>query len=228
MRTTDLLRVLQFGDSAFPVGAFSFSNGLESAVQHGVVHDIHTLGQFVRTALDQAATIDGIALLVAHRAACRSDLGAVIEADHALLQRKLNEEMRTMTTRMGRKLAEIATHMIKARMLQQWLDGIKGGVAPGTHPVGLAIVFAELDLDARQAFAAHQYGIASMMLGAALRLMRVSFMDTQAVLLEINGNAEEAYERIADASLDQMAGFTPLADIVAASHLHAHIRMFMN
>lgn len=228
MRTTDLLRVLQFGDSAFPVGAFSFSNGLESAVQHGVVHDIHTLGQFVRTALDQAATVDGIALLVAHRAACRSDLGAVIEADHALLQRKLNEEMRTMTTRMGRKLAEIATHMIKARMLQQWLDGIKGGVAPGTHPVGLAIVFAELGLDARQAFAAHQYGIASMMLGAALRLMRVSFMDTQAVLLEINGNAEEAYERIADASLDQMAGFTPLADIVAASHLHAHIRMFMN
>lgn len=228
MRTTDLLRVLQFGDSAFPVGAFSFSNGLESAVQHGVVHDIHTVGQFVRTALDQAATVDGIALLVAHRAACRSDLGAVIEADHALLQRKLNEEMRTMTTRMGRKLAEIATHMIKARMLQQWLDGIKGGVAPGTHPVGLAIVFAELGLDARQAFAAHQYGIASMMLGAALRLMRVSFMDTQAVLLEINGNAEEAYERIADASLDQMAGFTPLADIVAASHLHAHIRMFMN
>jgi urease accessory protein len=67
-----------------------------------------------------------------------------------------------------------------------------------------------------------------MMLGAALRLMRVSFMDTQAVLLEINGTAEEAYERIADASLDQMAGFAPLADIVAASHLHAHIRMFMN
>jgi urease accessory protein len=228
MRTTDLLRVLQFGDSAFPVGGFSFSNGLESAIQHGVVHDIHTLGQFVRTAVDQAATIDGIALLVAHHAASRSDLGVAIAADHALLQRKFNGEMRTMTTRMGRKLAEIATHMINTRMLQQWLDGIRGGVTPGTHPVGLAIVFAELGLDARQAFAAHQYGIASMMLGAALRLMRVSFMDTQAVLLEVNGTAEEAYERIADASLDQMAGFAPLADIVAASHLHAHIRMFMN
>ena len=228
MRTTDLLRVLQFGDSAFPVGGFSFSNGLESAIQHGVVHDIHTLGQFVRTAVDQTATIDGIALLVAHQAASRSDLDAVIAADHALMQRKINEEMRTMTTRMGRKLAEIATHMLSATTLQQWLGGIKDGSTPGTHPVGLAIVFAELGLDAKQAFAAHQYGIASMMLGASLRLMRVSFMDTQVILLEINGTAEDAYERIADSSLDHMAGFNPLADIVAASHLHAHIRMFMN
>lgn len=228
MRTTDLLRVLQFGDSAFPVGAFSFSNGLESAIQHGVVHDLSTLGQFVRTAVDQAATVDGVALLAAYRAASRADMDAVIAADHALLQRKLNEEMRTMTTRMGRKLAEIATHMLDTRMVGQWLDGIRNGVTPGTHPVGLAVVFAELGLDARQAFAAHQYGIASMMLGAALRLMRVSFMDTQVILLEINGAAEETYERIADVSLDQMAGFTPLADIIAASHLHAHIRMFMN
>ncbi len=89
-------------------------------------------------------------------------------------------------------------------------------------------MFAELGLDARQAFAAHQYGIASMMLGAALRLMRVSFMDTQAVLLEVNGTAEEAYERIADASLGSDGRVHPLADIVAASHLHAHVRMFMN
>ena len=228
MRTTDLLRMLQFGDSAFPVGAFSFSNGLESAIQHGVVHDLPTLGQFITSAVDQAATVDGIALLVAHRAACQANLGAVIDADHALLQRKLNEQMRTMTTRMGRKLAEIATHMLDAKMAPEWLSSIRDGVTPGTHPVGLGVVFAELGLDERQAFAAHQYGIASMMLGAALRLMRVSFMDTQAVLLEINSTAEDAYERIADASLDQMAGFTPLSDIVAASHLHAHVRMFMN
>ena len=40
---TDLLRLLQFGDSMLPVGAFSFSNGLESAVQQGVVHDAATL-----------------------------------------------------------------------------------------------------------------------------------------------------------------------------------------
>lgn len=235
MRTTDVLRLLQFGDSAFPVGAFSFSNGLESGVQHGAVHDLCTLEQFVRTAIHQAATVDGIALLVAHRSAEKSDLDSVVAADRALIQRKLNEEMRIMTTRMGRKLAELAVHMLDAKgscanptLLGRWLDQIRGGVTPGTYPVGLALVFAAFRLDGRQAFAAHQYGVAAMMLGAALRLMRVSYLDTQTVLLEVNGTAEEAYQRIAGASLDQMAGFAPLTDILAASHRHAHVRMFMN
>ena len=34
-----LSRMMQFGDSMLPVGAFAFSNGLESAVQKGVVYD---------------------------------------------------------------------------------------------------------------------------------------------------------------------------------------------
>ena len=34
-------RMLQFGDSMFPIGGFSFSSGLESAVQKGVVTDAH-------------------------------------------------------------------------------------------------------------------------------------------------------------------------------------------
>jgi len=43
-------RLLQFGDSMFPIGGFSFSCGLESAVQTGVVHDRATLHAFARTA----------------------------------------------------------------------------------------------------------------------------------------------------------------------------------
>src|SRR4051794_23074655 len=100
------MRALQFGDSVLPVGSFSFSNGLESAVQFGVVHDLDTLREFVRTALRQAATGDGIAVLAAFRAARAGDDHRVDAADRAVFNRKLNEEMRTMTVRMGRKLAE--------------------------------------------------------------------------------------------------------------------------
>jgi urease accessory protein len=38
-----LLHLLQFGDSALPVGGFSFSNGLESAIQQNIVHDADSL-----------------------------------------------------------------------------------------------------------------------------------------------------------------------------------------
>ena len=68
-KITELMRVLQFGDSVLPVGAFSFSNGLESAIQHHLVYDRETLRQFVITAIRQSASADAIALLAAHRAA---------------------------------------------------------------------------------------------------------------------------------------------------------------
>lgn len=56
---TEALKLLQFGDSVFPVGAFSFSNGLETAVEQGAVHDRTTLQEFVRTVTRAAATGDG-------------------------------------------------------------------------------------------------------------------------------------------------------------------------
>ena len=54
--------MLQFGDSMFPIGSFAFSGGLESAIQKGVVPDVDTLQAFARTAVEQAALGDGIAL----------------------------------------------------------------------------------------------------------------------------------------------------------------------
>lgn len=42
-----LARLLQFSDSTLPVGSFAFSNGLESAVQTGIVSDGASLKQFV-------------------------------------------------------------------------------------------------------------------------------------------------------------------------------------
>ena len=41
---TDLMRLLQFGDSMLPVGAFAFSNGLEAAIQQRVIDDIDLAG----------------------------------------------------------------------------------------------------------------------------------------------------------------------------------------
>jgi urease accessory protein UreF len=58
-----LARLLQFGDSMFPIGGFSFSGGLESAIQQRVVTDAASLLAFARTATAQAASGDGIALI---------------------------------------------------------------------------------------------------------------------------------------------------------------------
>jgi urease accessory protein len=225
---TDVMRLLQFGDSVLPVGSFSFSNGLESAIQQKVVRDPDTLRQFVQTMLAQAASTDGIALLEAHRAAASADMDRVVRADQALFLRKLNEEMRTMTVRMGRKLGELAKRVTPAPLAERWLGCIERGETPGTFPVGLALVFQSVALDERDAFAAHQYGLATMMLGAAVRLMKLDYLDAQAILFDFNAAADDAYQRVSSATLDDMAAFAPVADILAAIHVKSHVRMFMN
>jgi len=223
-----MMRVLQFGDSLLPIGSFSFSNALESAVQEGTVRDTTTLGEFVTAAARRAATSDGIALLEAHRAACKRDIGRIVEADRAVFERKLGEETRTMTIRMGRKLAEVSTAAVAAPLLGLWLDQVRDGITPGTHPVGLGVLFAELGSPEQDAFAVHQYGVAMTMLSAALRLMRIDHRQVQALLYAADQTVPADYAGVREASLADMASFTPMADILAAVHVRSHVRMFMN
>ena len=223
-----MMRVLQFGDSLLPIGSFSFSNALESAVQEGVVRDAAALGEFVLVSTRRAATSDGIALLEAHRAARQADLGRIVRADRAVFERKLSEETRTMTVRMGRKLAEAATGAVAAPQLGHWLDLARNGEAPGTYPVGLGVLFAELGSPETDAFAVHQYGAAMTMLSAALRLMRIDHRQVQAILAAVNETAADDYAAVRLVSLSDMASFAPMADILAAVHVRSHIRLFMN
>ncbi|HXC83351.1 MAG TPA: urease accessory UreF family protein [Trebonia sp.] len=228
MSVARMMRVLQFGDSLLPIGSFSFSNALESAVQQGVVRDPATLAEFVTASARRAATSDGIALLEAHRAARGASIERITLADRAVFERKLGEESRTMTVRMGRKLAEVATAAGPAPQLGLWLDRIRNGVTPGTYPVGLGILFAELGSPEEDAFAVHQYGVAMTMLSAALRLMRIDHRQVQAILFAADRGVGADYAAVRAASLPDMAGFTPMADILAAVHVRSHVRLFMN
>jgi urease accessory protein len=223
-----LARALQFGDSVFPIGGFAFSGGLESAIQKRVVHDAETLHAYARTAVEQAAMGDGIALVWAHRAAVAGDVGELVRIDERVYARKLSGETRTMSVRMGKKFAEMGAEVIGAPLLAAWRERIDAGATPGCYPVSLAVNFAVQGLPARDAFVVHQYGVAAMILSAALRLMKISHVDTQRILYRLDAGADAAYEAAAGARLSDMAGFAPLTEILAAAHVKAHVRLFMN
>jgi len=228
-RTAALLsRLLQFGDSMFPIGAFSFSSGLESAIQEGVVTDAATLRAFARTVVEQAARGDCIALIAAHRMATAGDVDTLVRIDAQVYARKLSDEARAMSVRMGRKFTEMGVEVVGAPLLYTWRERIARSATPGCYPIALAINFAVQDLSAYQAFVVHQYGVATTILGAALRLMKVSHIETQKILYELTGRTEEMYAIAATKRLSDMAGFAPLTEILAAVHTRAHVRLFMN
>jgi len=223
-----LARALQFGDSMFPIGGFAFSGGLESAIQKRVVMDAETLHAYARTAVEQAAMGDGIAVVWAHRAAAAGELGELVRIDERVYARKLSGETRTMSVRMGKKFAEMGAEVVGAPLLKAWREKIDSGATPGCYPVSLAVNFAAQGLAARDAFVVHQYGVAAMILSAALRLMKISHVDTQRMLYRLTADADAAYETAAAARLADMAGFAPLSEILAAAHVKAHVRLFMN
>ncbi|MDE6451283.1 MAG: urease accessory protein UreF [Odoribacter sp.] len=225
---TRLMHLLEFSDSAFPVGAFSFSNGLESAAFEGIVHDAGTLEEYTRTMLQQTVYCDAIAALQAFDATGHNDYGKIQQADRQVILCKMNAETRLMLTRMGKKMAEICTRLNDFPLLNRWLTDINQGKVPGTYPIAQAIWFRHNGANAKELFAAMEYGAVNMILNAALRCVKVSHYETQAILYRLCSETASRYESVRELDFEDMQTFTPETDILAALHEKGKMRMFMN
>lgn len=223
-----VMHLLQFTDSTFPVGTFSFSNGLETASYEKIVHDAETLRQFAESQAVQAAFSDGVAAIHAHRAYRAGDYDSISKADFALFAFKMNAEARLMLQRMGKKLAELSSHLFDSSLIARWLDDIRAEKVPGTYPVGQGMAYAAAGVDEKALFCAHQYGVVNMVLSAALRCVRVSHYETQKILFDIAARTGKLYEEATSMGLDDMNAFFPQNDILASLHEKGNMRMFMN
>ena len=225
---TTVMRLLEFTDSAFPVGTFSFSNGLETAAEEGLVHDAATLEQYTQDIVRQAAFTDGVAALHAFRSYNLGYYEGILNADRQAVLCKMNAEARLMTRRMGKKLAELSKHVFPDETAAKWLGDIAGGRTPGTYPVAQGIVFAVCGISEKGLFCSHQYGVVNMVVSAALRCVRVSHYDTQRILFRAAEKLGELYDTAGDMDFDDMYTFVPQIDILASLHEKGTKRMFMN
>ena len=228
MNITEIMRLLQFTDSTFPVGTFSFSNGLETAGFENMVYDKDTLHDFVKSQAWQAAFTDGIAALCTHRAFLAGDYKKILEADNTLILCKMNDEARQMLKRMGKKLGELAIRLFDTDIAKNWLEDIKAGNTPGTYPVAPGIAFAAAGISEKDLFCSHQYGVVNMVLSAALRCIRVSHYDAQEILYSMSAEVEDLYNQVKDMKIGEMHAFFPELDILASLHEKGNMRMFMN
>lgn len=177
-----------------------------------------------------------MAVVWATRAALAGDLEDLIRVDREVLCRKLNEETRLMATRMGRKLAEMGADITENPLVIGWRDAIKDGRAPGTYPVSLAVQFVAMGLSTQEKLDAgtldevltvHQYGVAMTILNASMRIMRISHIDMQRVLYSLTRDFDAMCRTAMRTPLEQMSNYAPMTDILAASHVKAHVRLFM-
>lgn len=215
-------------DTAFPVGGFSFSDGLESAVMCGIVKDAVSLEEYAYTVMRQVAYTDGVAALCAHRAARSEDFDLLSHLDNTLHNSKTSAELRLKTLRMGRRLAELAARTAPSHTTIEWHRMVHAEQTVGCYAVGLAVLCASTGVSADDMFGSLMFGSLATVLGAALRLLRVSHFDTWRTMFRLSDRADELYERIKELSIDEIQTFAPLADVMAGVHERGFSRMFMN
>ena len=223
-----LMRILQFTDSAFPVGTFSFSNGLETASYERIVKDRASLESFARSQMRQAAFSDGVAAICTYRSVLANDYPSCIIADQYLYAFKMNDEARQMSVKMGKKFTELGVKLYDNRFLAKWLEDINSGLTPGMYPIAQGIIFALTGLSERQLFSSHQYGAINMILSAALRCVKVSHYDTQKIMVILSEEIDKLYQESSEMQLQDMNAFYPELDILASLHEKGKMRMFMN
>ncbi len=226
--TATLMRILQLTDSAFPAGAFSFSCGLETAAAVGLVRDAADLEAFAHDVARQAALTDGVLALHALRGYRAGSVESLCACDEEVLLRKLSDEARRMTCRMGRKTAEVGQRLVSNPMLEAWFARIAEGGTAGTLPVAQAVVFGACGAGERELFCAHLFGVVNTVVSAALRCLRISHFDTQRILFRAADLAGELYGTAREMAPDECYAFYPQTDILAALHERGAERLFMN
>lgn len=222
------MRLLQYADSALPIGSFSFSGGVESAVASGLLTNDEELEGYLHQSLRTSALTDGIAALHAHRAASATNMRGIVEADNRLYHTKLWAENRAMTVRLGTRLLSLARHIIGSELLEQYAEEVAHSRACATHAVVLATLFAIEGMDEQTLWAALMGGVANMVLGASLRTMRLTHIATQSILHRSAPLIEELYNEVLEMRLCDIRSFAPMMEIVAALHEQGNERLFMN
>jgi urease accessory protein len=250
---TSALHWLQFSDSALPVGAFSFSNGVETAVHEGLVRTPEELEQLVRSALRAMASLEGVAALESFRCvqvmscvqtmSCKrpeeapstkespsteETLQQLRRIDRRLLAFKLNEESRQMSLRMGKKWVELGASLLPHPLLQRWKEEISAQRSPGNQAVAQGVLFALAGNRAEELFATLCFGVMNQMTGAALRCMKISHFETQRMLFRLSEEVAPLYEEVQPLSLHEMHSFAPQLDLLASLHEQGPLRMFMS
>ncbi|MBR1958423.1 MAG: urease accessory protein UreF [Tidjanibacter sp.] len=226
-----LCRLVQMADSAFPVGGFAFSNGLEAAVAEGVVRDALTLGDFTRGLVRVAAGCDCVAMLHAYRAATEGYLDQLVVSDSHLLSFKISAEARSMTLKMGRRLTDLLLDTSPTpvpHIVRQWHHWVHSDHSVGTYPIAQAVAAVVWGVGEEELFVGHLYGVASSVLGAALRLMRITHVETQQIALRLAPLVEELYANNRHRTLEDMCSFAPMLDVATSLHEKGTRRMFMS
>lgn len=215
--TQALIRLVTWMSPAFPVGAFSYSGGLEQAVADGLVGKVDDLQSWLAAWLEcGAGWNDAVLLAEAYRSIDDSaGLAAVRDLAEALAG---SQERHMETMLQGEAFLTAAAH---------WphpvLERLQGKVA---YPVAVGAVAGGHATGLEPALAAYLHGALSNLVSVAIRCGVMGQQGGVGVLAALEPLIAEMAARVSASSLDDLGTSTFVADIAALRHETLYSRLF--
>ncbi len=220
---TGLLALLQLASPSLPVGAYSYSQGLEAALADRLPADPQSIGAWIRDHLELVVARNEAPVLARlRRAWVADDRQAVARWNEFFLASRESAELRAETLQMGHSAARLLAQLGTADAKKlEFLAGL-----PPTFPASFALGVVAWNVPERAALLGYLWAWAENQVLAALKAAPVGQAAGQAMLRELAACIPECAAHAGAVADDDIAGFAPGLALASCRHETLANRIF--
>lgn len=228
--TPGLLQLLWLASATLPVGGFSYSEGLEAAVEAGCVHDEASARDWLVDQLHLGLACSDLAVVAQAIPAWRaSDLARIGALNDWVLHTRETQEFRLQTEQMGRSLQIWAQALVDAdptlgRAVATALAEAR--LEPPTYPIAMACAAAHSGASLTDSLHGFAFGWAENMVQAAIKSVPLGQSAGQRMVARLAQAIPEAVAHAQSLNDDTRQAFTPMLAILSARHETQYSRLF--
>jgi urease accessory protein len=219
-----LYRLQAWLSPAYPVGAFSFSSGLEWAVEAGDVIDAASVQRWIAVILaDGGGFCDAVFFVHAHCAIEQGDDGALAGVAELAVALAPSKERHLETTAQGSAFLAATRAAWPCAALDRL---VAVGSGPCAYPVAVAAAAAGHGIGVAPALAAFLHALAANLISAGVRLIPLGQTDGQRVLAALEPVIAATAARARATPLDEVGSAAFRADLASLRHETQYTRLF--
>ena len=226
LTSSSFLQLMWLASPALPIGGFSYSEGLESAVNAALVATESEAADWLHHQLHLTQSRGDMAAIAQAMPAWASDDRPRLQALNSWVRHtRESSELRLQTEQMGRSLVEWMKNRYAddAPALERihWL-----AAQDASYPMAFALAAMLTGATARDALLAYAFGWAENMTQAAIKSVPLGQSAGQRILAQLTQAIPAAVEHaLALPDADRQA-FSPMLAILSARHEHQYSRLF--
>jgi urease accessory protein len=222
---TGLYRLMTWLSPAYPVGAFSYSHGLEYAVEERLVRDRESLILWLVTAVEAGAGHIGGALLAeTWRAAAHNDAARLEEVAALAAAWRNTSETALESEAQGAAFLSVTRAAWPHALLERLVPERRGGPIALSVAVGATCACHGIAL--MPALIAYLHGFASNLVSAGIRLVPLGQSDGQLAIAALEPVIERSARLCAETPLDEVGSAAPMLDWCSMRHELQYTRLF--